>query len=231
MKNKRIWRTFAALCTSLVLMGGFSVTAFAQGTEQPPETEQTTEVDATNDSNVVIETKAGNYFYILIDRANEDKETAVHFLNQVDDADLAALTEEGQTQEETPAVCTCTEKCEAGAVDTNCPVCSVNMTECGGKEPEPPEETPAPEEPEKAAGLNPAVLLLVLALMGGIGVVIYLKFIKKKPQTTATHDPDDYEYDDGEEIPDEEEIEIEDEESEESDTDGGGTEESGDKQA
>ena len=105
------------------------------------------------------------------------------------------------------------------------------MTECGGKEPEPPEETPAPEEPEKAAGLNPAVLLLVLALMGGIGVVIYLKFIKKKPQTTATHDPDDYEYDDGEEIPDEEEIEIEDEESEESDTDGGGTEESGDKQA
>ena len=261
MKNKRIWRTFAALCTSLVLMGGFSVTAFAQGTEQPPETEQTTEVDATNDSNVVIEetedsppltpegnaalvddfggnkqlititTKAGNYFYILIDRANEDKETAVHFLNQVDDADLAALTEEGQTEEETPAVCTCTEKCEAGAVDTNCPVCSVNMTECGGKEPDPPEETPAPEEPEKAAGLNPAVLLLVLALMGGIGTVIYLKFIRKKPQTTATHDPDDYEYDDGEEIPDEEEIEIEDEESEEPDTDGGGTEESGDKQA
>ena len=44
------------------------------------------------------------------------------------------------------------------------------------------------------------MLLLVLALMGGIGVVIYLKFIKKKPQTTATHDPDDYEYDDGEEI-------------------------------
>ena len=93
------------------------------------------------------------------------------------------------------------------------------------------EETPAPEEPEKAAGLNPAVLLLVLALMGVIGAVIYLKFIRKKSQTTTTHDPDDYEYDDGEEIPDEEEIEIEDEESEEPDTDGGGTEESGDKQA
>lgn len=261
MKNKRIWRTFAALCAVLVLMGGFSVTAFAQGTEQSPETEQTAESDATNDSNVVVEetedsppltpegnaalvddfggnkqlitvtTKAGNYFYILIDRANEDKETAVHFLNQVDDADLAALTEDGQTQEETPAVCTCTEKCEAGAVDTNCPVCSASMTECAGKEPEPTEETPTPEEPEKAAGLNPAVLLLVLALMGGIGAAIYLKFIRKKPQTTATHDPDDYEYDDGEEIPDEEEIEIEDEESEEPDTDGGGTEESGDQKA
>ena len=41
MKNKKIWRTFTALCAALVLMGGFSVTAFAQGTEQPPETDAT----------------------------------------------------------------------------------------------------------------------------------------------------------------------------------------------
>lgn len=27
---------------------------------------------------ITVTTKAGNYFYILIDRANEDKETAVH---------------------------------------------------------------------------------------------------------------------------------------------------------
>lgn len=254
MKNKRIWRTFSALCAALVLMGGFSVTAFAQGTEQPPAE------DATNDTNVVVEetedsppltpegnaalvddfggnkqlitvtTKAGNYFYILIDRANEDKETAVHFLNQVDDADLAALTEDGQTKEEPPAVCNCKEKCVAGAVNTACPVCATDMTGCTGKEPEPETtEPPAPEE-EKTSGMNPAILLVVLLVMSGIGAVIYLKFIKKKPQA-ATHDPDDYEYDDGEEILDEEEIELEDEESDESDTDRGGTEESEDQKA
>ena len=130
MKNKKIFRTLAALCTCLMLMGGFSVTAFAQGTDPAPTA--TPAADATNDSNVVVEetedsppltpegnaalvddfggnkqlitvtTKAGNYFYILIDRANEDKETAVHFLNQVDEADLEALMEDGETTEETP---------------------------------------------------------------------------------------------------------------------------------
>ena len=169
MKNKKIFRTFAALCTCLMLMGGFSVTAFAQGTDPAPTA--TPAADATNDSNVVVEetedspaltpegnaalvddfggnkqlitvtTKAGNYFYILIDRANEDKETAVHFLNQVDEADLEALMEDGETAEETPAVCNCTEKCAAGAVNTACPVCAVNMAECTGQEPEP---TPCP---------------------------------------------------------------------------------------
>ena len=173
MKNKRIFKTFSALCAALVLMMGLSVTAFAQGTDQPPAE------DATNDSNVVVEetedspaltpdgnaalvddfggnkqlitvtTKAGNYFYILIDRANEDKETAVHFLNQVDEADLMALMEDGQTTQEQPAVCNCTEKCVAGTVNTACPVCATNMSGCTGKEPKPetPEETAEPEEP------------------------------------------------------------------------------------
>lgn len=243
MKNKRIFKTLSALCAALVLMGGFSVTAFAQGPEQPPAE------DATNDTNVVeetedspaltpegnaalvddfggnkqlitITTKSGNYFYILIDRANEDKETAVHFLNQVDEADLMALMEDGQSAEKTPAVCNCTEKCEAGAVNTKCEVCSTDMTGCTGKEPMEPEK----KEP---TGLNPAVLLLVLAMMGGAAFA-YFKFIKGKANHKNSNNPDDYDYEDGEELPDEEEMELEDEESGELDADRGGGEESED---
>ena len=43
MKNKRVFKTLSALCAALVLMMGLSVTAFAQGTDQPPRrTPQTT---------------------------------------------------------------------------------------------------------------------------------------------------------------------------------------------
>ena len=81
---------------------------------------------------ITVTTRRATTSISLIDRANEDKETAVHFLNQVDEADLMALMEDGETAEETPAVCNCTEKCPRGAVNTACPVCAVNMAECNG---------------------------------------------------------------------------------------------------
>ena len=232
MKNKKIFKTLSALCAALVLMMGLSVTAFAQGTEELPAE------DATNDSNVVVEetedspaltpegnaalvddfggnkqlitvtTKAGNYFYILIDRANEDAETAVHFLNQVDEADLLALMEDGEAQE-APAVCTCTEKCQAGAVNTSCEVCAVNMAECAGAEPEP-EPEPEPEE-EKSGGMGALALVLVLVVLGGGGAFAYIKFIRPKQASKASADPDDYDFADEEEYINEDEPEQEEE--------------------
>ena len=217
MKTKLL-RTMAAFCTALVLMGGFSMTAYAGGGEEP--------ADETNDSNVQVEqpeetppltpdgnatlvddyggnkqlitvtTKNGNYFYILVDRDDEGENT-VHFLNQVDEADLMALIED-EDSGEPPAVCNCTEKCLAGAINRNCPVCAFTMTSCTGKAAEP-EEPPAKEpEPEKKPGMNPAVLLLAVALSGGGGALYYFKFMKNKPKTKGADNLDDYDYGDEE---------------------------------
>ena len=186
----------------------------------PREPEQPPAEDATNDSNVVEETEdspaltpegnaalvddfGGNkqlitvttknrqLFYILIDRANEDKETAVHFLNQVDEADLMALMEDGSP----PRNARCLQL--HGKMRSRCSQHQMRGVQYGHdrlyrNEPEPPKEPTEPEE-KKTAGLNPAVLLLVLAVMGGAAFA-YFKFIKGKANHKNSSNPDDYDY-------------------------------------
>ena len=159
-------------------------------------------VKATNKQFITVETAEGDTFYIVIDYdkpVDEDGEQyQTYFLNLVDDTDLKALTGE---EDEAPAVCTCADKCAAGAVDVSCPVCATDMGKCTGKAPitpETPEPTPTPEpEPEAKSPVNPAALVLVVLLLAGGGAACYVKLIKPKAQAKKTPDPDDFLYDDG----------------------------------
>ena len=220
MKNKRFFHSFLMLLAALVCLGGFSVTAYAQGSDIPtddsgvvvetepqpltPEGNMTLVDDISGEASedkqfIVVQSKGGNYFYIIIDNAAEGENT-VHFLNQVDEADLLALLEDGQT---VPVTCTCTEKCTAGHVNTNCPVCKTDMTNCMGKEAQTtePEPTAPPDETEqqKPGSLGGILaVLLVLAIGCGVGIW-YFKFRKPKASGKGGGDLDEFDFDEDDE--------------------------------
>ena len=221
MRNKIITRFLSVILAVGLSAAMFTTTAFAGGGDEEGDvipTQPTGEVvsepdpkpltpegnlslvddidgEASEDKQfITVVSKTGNYFYIIIDRAG-DSENTVHFLNQVDEADLLALME---VEEAPPAVCTCSVKCEAGAVNTACPVCTNNLTACAGKTPEP--EEPEPPAKENKGSMGGLLVLLIVALAGGGGALYYFKFRKPKVDVSGSSDLSEYDFDDEDEI-------------------------------
>ena len=71
------------------------------------------------------------------------------------------------------------------------------MGDCLGKAPEPtpsPLPNPEPEQEPETGGISSSILLLILAAIGGIGALVYFKFIKNKPKTKGNDQLDNYDY-------------------------------------
>ena len=142
---------------------------------------------------LTVQTKAGNTFFIVIDRARESENT--YFLNLVDEADLLALMDEPPAEKAAP-VCSCETHCTVGHIDTSCPVCAADMTACLGTDPEPepePEEVvippePEPETPKKDGMENTMRIVGAVGLLAVAAVVLLFVFRGKSGKQTPRHE-------------------------------------------
>ena len=205
-------RLFACLLAVMLCMAAFSISAYAEGGdyqeyEIPPEENANPEVltpegnmtlvdDITGEAAnakefITVVTKNGHYFYIVIDRSDSGNNT-VHFLNQVDEADLLALLsdeeKEAYLQEQIPVVT--------------------------------PEPTPIPapiptpvstEQPSRSQDNNSARGAVILVLFTALGILLFFYFRSRKNpalNTRGAFDLDDYDYGDDEDDDDEEYVQF-----------------------
>lgn len=136
-----------------------------------------------------ITTADNNVFYLIVDRQREEEN--VYFLNAVTETDLLSLAQADERPElilepEEEPTCSCTQKCEAGDVNTLCPVCKENRKACVGEVPEELE----PEQKESNAGM---ILFVVLTLAVGGAVGWYLKIYRPKQEFVEDDDSEEEE--------------------------------------
>lgn len=199
MKNKIIKRIFTAVFAVLILMGGFSIPAYANGggeatndsnvkTEEKKEEKtpltpdgnmslvDNVKGDAAKDKEfIIVKSKGGNYFYIVIDHAAQGENT-VHFLNQVDEKDLLSIIDEKDSLTAKPEL--------------------PKQEEMVKPEAEKPKEEEKPEK-KNPAGMITLSLILILGLAGG--AFYYFKFLKPKQNVKGTTELDEFDFEDYEE--------------------------------
>ncbi len=212
MRNKITIKILSAVFAVLIFMGGFSVPAYAGGdnegnvtNDSNVKTEEKKEKtkpltpdgnmnlvddvkgDAAKDKEfIIVKSKGGNYFYIVIDHAAQGENT-VHFLNQVDEKDLLSIIDEKSNLTASPEL---------------------------PKQEQPKQETEKPKTEEKSEKKNPAgmialSLILILGLAGG--ALYYFKILKQKRDVKGTTDLDELDFDDYEDDLTEEDSEGEEE--------------------
>lgn len=133
---------------------------------------------------ITLTTKAGNFFYLIIDRDDQGQET-VHFLNLVDEADLLSLMDDEEVEK------------YMKAMGMNVPTEEEKTPVVEEKEPEPEAPVEVVEEVEKEPANVTGIMAVVLALaLAGGGGYLYFKSEKmKKPESTGPDPDEDYDED------------------------------------
>lgn len=129
---------------------------------------------------ITLVTRAGNYFYLIIDRDADGKNT-VYFLNQVDEADLLALMDEEEAEQYTSSLSVQEQEDITSTSDLEPETASIV------------EETKAEKESVKKKELsgNMGAWIVLLVLMAGGGTAGVMKWKGRQQKRKNVQDPDE----------------------------------------